>query len=517
MHPMSENISQVSNLKILLKSNFKIGTAREAGCEVIPYTPYIAKLFSLPKLAPPGPIKIDEIYKKELRPYQIADIELLASRKCSANLSEPRTGKTPTALRLFKAKGVSTYIIVAPASSLYQWKSEVHRWTDDKAFVIAPNITLAQRLAALKDFGKSFNVLIISYDSLKLIHRGDKITGLLNQVLKLKLEGIIVDEAHRIRNHRSQQAKAIFALSKIEHKHVLTGTPAHGTLPDLYSILHFLYPKVFSGYWGFVNYYFNTYEMRLGTHNVRQISSLKNPHELPQLLERISVQHKRKDVMSWLPDKTIINVKLPVTEDQKRYIDELTRKFETDHVIVENVLTQLIRIRQVCADPRLLELKTKGLPPKLEWLKQYILDNPEKPIIIFSNLTSFLEICAEELKIPNMITGKVSSINKEKVKLAFQSGSINQLLINTQAGKEALTLDRAEVAIFLDTYPPYGDVDQAENRFTTTKQENAEKEHTIIRVMMEGTYDEELYKLVDQRATQTEIVNNFKKFLKGGG
>lgn len=514
---MSNDLHQISNLKILLTSKAEIGVGRSQGFEVIPYTHYFAKQHGIPLLDAPKSTPMPEHLKENLRPYQISNIEKLLSRKSSANFSEPRTGKTPTALRLFQAKGIKTFLIVAPASSLYQWKAEVHNWTPNKAEVITGLTKPLQRKELFSQFGKSFNVLIVSYDTLKLVQRQGKMSGMLPEIIKLNFEGVIVDEAHRIRNRKSLQAKAIFALSKIPHKHVLTGTPAHGKLYDVFPILHFLYPDVFTGYWRFVNYYFNTFKINYQKANVVEIGKLKNQYELIEFIERISVQNKRKEVMKWLPDKEIITIKLPPLKEQLAYINQMVRTFEVGDIIAENVLTQLIRVRQLCNDPRVLGLPLKEEPPKITWLRQYLEDNPDKPTIVFSNLTSFLRICAEKLNITQLIVGDVSSLRREELRNDFQSGKINILFINTQAGKEALTLDRAEVAIFLDTYPPYGDIEQAENRFTTTKQENAEKDHIIIRLMIENTYDETLYKLVDKRASEAEIINNFKKFLKGGG
>ena len=77
-----------------------------------------------------------------------------------------------------------------------------------------------------------------------------------------------------------------------------------------------------------------------------------------------------------------------------------------------------------------------------------------------------------------------------------------------------MTLDRAQVAIFLDIYPPYGDIDQAENRFTATTELLKDKPHTIIQLMIEGTYDEELFELVRARASETEIINSYKQHLE---
>lgn len=515
--PKTYDLQKLTSLRILLASKEQIGTGRDEGLEVIPYTPYIAnKLIEQhTPLQPPAESFVDSSYLTDLRPYQINDIKLLINRKSSANFSEPRTGKTPTAVRLFKAKQLNKILIVAPAVALFQWKHEFIKWFNAPAEVLSPSLTTNKKLDILSKWGTEIKAIIISYDSLKLVERNGKQTGLLSNIIKHKdIDGIIVDEAHRIRNRRSLQAKAIFALSKIPNKHVLTGTPAHGKLEDLYSVLHFLYPTVFTGYWRFIYYYFDTAERtnRSTQNEYIEIIGLKNEIELPQFIDRIAVQHKRKDVMTWLPDKDYQEVKLPLTPLQTKYLKELEEDFETEHIIVENVLTQLIRARQIANAPELLDLK--GHSPKLEWLKNYIEDNPDTPTIIFTNFTKFIDLIVQNTGITNTIVGATASHRREELRNAFQDGKINTLIINTQAGKEALTLDRAQVAIFLDIYPPYGDIDQAENRFTATTQALKDKPHTIIQVMMENSYDEQLFSLVRARASETDIINSYKKHIE---
>jgi len=509
---------KISNLRILLKSKAMLGVGKSQGLEVIPYTPYAAEKYipDRPQLNPPSPVEyLPEEITEGLRDYQIEDIKKLVQRQASANFSEPRTGKTPTAIRLFKAKGLHKIIIITPAVALYQWKSEFQKWYKESAEVISPFVSKDRRDRLLKVWGTEFTALIISYDSLKLIERNGKVTGMLNKIKEHKdIDGIIVDEAHRIRNHNSKQARALFILSYIPNKHILTGTPAHGKLPDLYSLLHFLYPTIFTGYWRFIYYYFNVHKERYGGNTFEVVDELQNPYELPQFISRISVQHKRKEVMKWLPDKDQLTVVLDLNKEQKKYIKELEEEFETGDIIVANILTQLIRIRQIANDPKLIGLE--GASPKTEWLRNYLNDYPEKPLIVFSNFTQYLKSLAEELNIPYLIIGETSAERREMLKKQFQSGEINQLFINTQAGKEALTVDRAEVAIFLDMYPPYGDIDQAENRFTATTPELKEKPHLLIHVMMDKCYDKDLFELVKRRASETEIINNYKKYLKGG-
>lgn len=147
-------------------------------------------------------------------------------------------------------------------------------------------------------------------------------------------------------------------------------------------------------------------------------------------------------------------------------------------------------------------------------MKQFLKDNPDTPVIIFSKFTSFLKNISEELDLPHLIIGETSKVDRNRNKTMFQEGKINQLLINIDAGKEALTLDRAEVAIFLDKYPPAGDILQAEDRFVATTEDRKDKPHTIIEVMMKGSYDEVIYHMVRQGINTTDLINNYKTYLE---
>ena len=160
-------------------------------------------------------------------------------------------------------------------------------------------------------------------------------------------------------------------------------------------------------------------------------------NELLEFIDIHSVQRKRKDVMPWLPEKDRVKIRLKLTTEQEKYLKDLEEMFETEHVITAGILDRLIRVRQICNAPEILGLKGKS--PKIEWIKDYIKDYPNKPIIIFSKFTGFLNILAKELQTGHLITGEVSHKTRDTLKKKFQNGEINLLLINIDAGKEALT------------------------------------------------------------------------------
>lgn len=114
------------------------------------------------------------------------------------------------------------------------------------------------------------------------------------------------------------------------------------------------------------------------------------------------------------------------------------------------------------------------------------------------------------------IIGATPIKEREKIRQAFQNKERNILLLNIDAGKEALTLDTAEAIIFTDKYPPVSDIQQAEDRFIATTEDKASKAHTIIELILKNTFDEHLYDLVDKRKSETDVINNYKKYLDEG-
>lgn len=201
---------------------------------------------------------------------------------------------------------------------------------------------------------------------------------------------------------------------------------------------------------------------------------------------------------------------MPCTKEQAKYLRELEATFETEHVNTQSILERLIRERQVCAYPAILNLK--GGSPKLDWLKQYISDYPDKSIIVFSNSKKFLELVHRGVN-GCMITGDTPTQVRQQHIVSFQNGTTRLLIIQTQAGKEGLTLDRADVTIFLDTYPPAADYLQAKDRMIATKPENV-KPQEIIHLMMKGTYDERLYQMVAKGVSDTDVINDYIKYVK---
>lgn len=449
----------------------------------------------------------------ELREYQREDADFLASLPCSACFNEQRTGKTPTALETIKLRGLTDkrILIVTTASGIYQWKDEYEKWVQQSCSICIG--TLTQKKKSIDSWTHG---LIISLDSFK---ETSNRTGLIEPILKKKPEMIILDEAHKIKNPRTASAKAIFKTTKIPYRLALTGTPAQGKPYDIYSILKFLFPSDFKGYWDFLEDYFEienqTIYVKGKPRTIKTYEKFQKgkDRELQELLSTFSTQRKRKEVMPWLPDKFYQQIKLEPTKQQKKYLKDLEETYRTGEIVTTGTLDRLIRYRQICLDPSLINLEGKS--PKTEWILSYLHDYPDEQIIIFSKFTSYLCRIAEQLDTTwAMLIGSTPIKERGKFIKDFQNGDFQVFLINIDAGKEALTLDAAETTIFTDKYPPIGSIEQAEDRFIASTKDKAHKAHKIIELMMSGTFDEQLYTLLKQRKSETDIINNYNQYIE---
>lgn len=529
-------MSTITPIRVLIKgTGLGLGVGKDQGCEVFPTTDIL-----LTRCGASDETKqaIKKVHKKtielpdydsinKLREYQQEDVKFLGARKTAGCFNEQRTGKTPTALSTMKVKGVKKLLIIAPASTLYTWAEECRRWWFESLPATVVDGTAAKRKQIIENW--TTGALIISYECLRETQHvtrnefGDieevSVTGDLAYIKKHKdIEGVILDEAHRIKNHKSKQAAALFSLMYIPERLALTGTPAPGKQHEIFSILHWLYPKIFTGYWRFIDYYFTQYEEYNANGKFKVIGTFKRGKdvELQQFLDAISTRRLRSSVMSWLPEKDREVIKLPMTKEQEKYITELNDMFEIEGTDVNavNILAKLMKIRQILLAPEVLGLKGKS--PKAEWIKQYLKDYPEKKVLVFSNFTEWLKVLGKELDCNNFIIGETSKAKREELKNDFQNGKIRLLLINIKAGKEGITLDTADTAIFTDKYPPIGDVLQAEDRFVATTKDKLNTGHTIIDLVMADSYEVNILRMLENNASEVDIINNYIKYLRGG-
>lgn len=513
-----KKIYKVTPLRTHFDSDDERGTKTENGYQVVPTTPKLLKDngIDLPdEFSAPTPLTKDlntDKLHNNLRPYQYDDVLKLSTRAAGCILSEPRTGKTPTAISVFKQKGLKKFMVICPKSIVLAWKQEIIKWYPG----IQVHVIEGSAVKRKKEYDNwESGALILGYERVRIDQE-----SLLEHLKPRKhaiIEGLIVDEAHILKNHRTKTYSAIKKFSKVEHKLFLSGTIASNKPEEIFGPLSIAFPQVFNGYYNFLNYYFNTKMVKnwaAGGIDTMEIDGFKRELELQQFIDNVGTRRTQKEVLPWIKEVIPTEIKLQPTKQQVRYIKELETMFEVDDVIVQNTISALTKIRQICLAPEIADLT--GQSPKENWIKDYIQDNPDESIVIFSNSTKFLLYLSEKLNTKLMVTGQHSLKERQRSVDAFQKSKKQKiLLVNTVAGKEGLTLDAATTAIFTDTIPPASNMLQARERITNTVAERVGEDKKIFYLSMEGTYDERLFDLVAQNIENIDPVNNYKDYLKG--
>jgi SNF2 family DNA or RNA helicase len=445
------------------------------------------------------------IHNDKLREYQNQDAGYLMKRGSCLVLNEPRTGKTPTMITVLKALGTKRNLVICPSSLVLNWAKEFKQWYPEMAVQVV-NGNKKKRKEVYDNFNRVLTfthlpvVLIISKDTWKLD----------NDLHDWIFDTAIVDEAHFLRNWKSKQSEAIFKI-KATYRYPLTGTPSvkHGS--DVYGLLHFINPERYSSYWQFTDRYWEIQDNGWG----KDIANAKKAREkeLLSLMSINSVQRKRQDVMKWLPKAQHQTIPVQLEGKQLKLYNQMLDTFmaddeETEHEIdTMNKLSQLMRLRQLCLDPRLLGFDVCGSKTDalLEWA-----ENNTEPFVVMTTFSSYFELVKPELeklgKRVEVIDGSVTKSNRQRIVEDFQSGKVDILLANIIAAGTGLTLDRSDTIIFLDKSFNPADNEQAQDRIVPTTED---RYHSInvISLVADGTIDERVNEILDRKEDLTKIIN----------
>ncbi|AKL88235.1 putative helicase [Gordonia phage GMA3] len=288
-------------------------------------------------------IKDDIEYYK----HQIDGIRRGATMQSFLLADEMGLGKSLQSLTIF---GIDLYmkrsesmIIVCPTTLKMNWANEIQKFMGDVVqYMILPNKQVATREKQLTAFSQITGprILIVNYEQVK---------PHIKTLRAMHFDIMLCDEAHMIKNHKSERTKAAHALAKTcVRKFLLTGSPILNHVNDLWSLGHLIDPAAFGSYYGFIN----TYAVFGGYEN-RQIVSTKNVPELNAKLAEIMIRRLKKDVLD-LPDVNYVTRTVGLHPKQEKMYKEvvndlrLNRGNGLEAEDVDNVLTKFMRLKQIC-------------------------------------------------------------------------------------------------------------------------------------------------------------------------
>ncbi len=374
------------------------------------------------------------LFQGKLLPYQEKGVEWLSFLKkwgFSALLSdEMGLGKTVQVLAFFSSLRTNLPIlIVAPTSLIFNWKREMEKfWPSAKVHIHSgPN-----RLKDLQDQ----SIVLTSYALLRI-----------DQELfsSMHFEAIALDESQAIKSHSSQVAKAAFQLNG-RFKIAITGTPVENRSEELWSQFRFLMPEL------------------LGERG--EFQQLE-PETIRRKIKPFVLKRKKSDVQIDLPEKVDRPVWVAMTEEQQTLYDQtlsafksgLMKQVEVDGLQAHRmeVLEVILRLRQICCDPRLNGATSPGGKAELLKLMAEELVQEGKKGLIFSQFTSFLRILQKDLRAmgiePLYLDGSTPAEERGELVRRFQEEQKPHLfLLSLKAGGVGLNLTAAESVIMLDPW-----------------------------------------------------------------
>ena len=451
---------------------------------------------------------------RKLRSYQVEAVDWLtfnfASSRNSILADEMGLGKTCQSVsfvhRLNQSLNVSgPFLIIGPLATLGHWQREFEVWTDFNC-VTYHGSKIARNLIRQKELKNHFDVIITNYETV------------LSDLSFLKLIDwslLIVDEAHRLKNHYSKFTVALRQDISFDSVLLLTGTPIQNNLRELWTLLNFIAPSKFDSV--------ENFEGKWG-----EMKTAEQMHKFHDMLRPFMLRRVKKDVEK-LPPRIDTMIEVELTTLQKRFYRAI---YEKNHrylragvakghsVSLNNIAMQL---RKCCCHPYLLNgveeqvlseeigsengssIQEKNVMEKLIMAsgKMILLDkllprlkSEGHRVLIFSQMTRMLDILEDYLRFKGFlyerIDGSVSGVDRQIAIDRFSAEGSQSFcfLLSTRGCGQGINLTAADTIIMFDgDWNPQND-NQALARCHRIGQK---KEVHVYRMITRKSYEQTMF------------------------
>ncbi|KAG6959731.1 hypothetical protein JG688_00009956 [Phytophthora aleatoria] len=444
-----------------------------------------------------------------MKPYQLEGLNwMIRLHDSGVNgilADEMGLGKTLQSISLLaylrEARGIEgPHIIIVPKSTVGNWMKELKRWCPSInafKFMGSKDERAVQRETVVK---QDFDALVLSYE-VAIIEK--------SILQKIKWKYLLIDEAHRVKNENSKLSRVVREF-KVEHRLLITGTPLQNNLHELWALLNFLLPDVFSDSEDF-DAWFNVDEQE-GQENV-----IKKLHTIlrPFLLRRL-----KADVEHSLPPKIETKLYVGLSEMQREWYMRVLHRDAThlnaiggsDRVRLLNILMQL---RKVCNHPYLFEGAEPGPPyqegphlwencGKMTLLHKLLpkLQAQGSRVLIFCQMTSMMDILEDYMRFFGhdycRLDGSTKGEDRDNMMEEFNAPGSSKFcfLLSTRAGGLGINLATADIVILFDSdWNPQVDL-QAMDRAHRIGQTKIVR---VFRFITDGTVEEKIVERAERK------------------
>ncbi len=436
----------------------------------------------------------------ELREYQkegVSWLQFLREHGLSGILADDMgLGKTAQALAhllLEKESGRldRPALVILPTSLVFNWMNEAARF--------APTLSLlalqgADRKSRFSEIPR-YDVVLTTYP---LLWRDAA------ALTRHAYHMLILDEAQTVKNARSKGAEVVRRI-EARHRLCLTGTPLENHLGELWSQFDFLLPGFLGDSNAFTKYWRNPIEKQ-GDEQRRNL--------LAQRIRPFILRRRKEEVAPELPPKTIILRKVELAGSQRDLYETVRAAMDTmvrEEIASKGfgrsqivILDALLKLRQVCCDPRLVKalvaqrVKERAKLDLLMTMLPELVDEGRR-ILIFSQFTAMLALIENEVRRAGidyaLLTG--DTVDREAVVSRFKSGEVPVFLISLKAGGMGLNLTAADTVIHYDPWWNPAVENQATDRAHRLGQD---KPVFVYKLIVAGSIEEKILALQERKA-----------------
>ena len=440
----------------------RIGAARAAEVEDLlaelspgfrPPEEWSARTGALRNLSRLEPAPVPGGFDALLRPYQRIGAAWLwhlhRSGLGGVLADEMGLGKTLQALALLCAvqQGGGTSLVVCPASLVENWRREAVRFAPQlRVFVHRGE----RRIESPGELTR-WDLVLTSYGTLtrdrELLSSAD-------------FACIVADEAQHVKNRRSQNAQALRSLVA-RGRFLLTGTPVENSLDDLRSLFEFILPgyleRVPQGARAGERAWLDERLRAKTAHYILRRTKLAVAPELPARIEQVV----------WCTmEPAQAALYRSFQEKSERELFDLEASGAGDARLRLAALTQLLRLRQICCDPRLVAAAdgtAEDAPfdgsSKLESFRELVEEASDDGhrLLVFSQFTSLLALLRADLSsrdVPHCyLDGSMApSARQAEIDRFQKSADVPVFLLSLKAGGTGLNLTGADTVVHFDPW-----------------------------------------------------------------
>lgn len=446
----------------------------------------------------------------DLYPHQRADVAFLLAAKQAILGNEPGVGKTASAIRAARTlhnQGESPFpiLIVTPNTVKRTWRREFKKWWPGLTVTIVTGTALQRR----KKLATPSHIFVINWESLRAHSRlapfgsvalarcracgGEDETVSTakcevheRELNKIPFRMVIADEAHRAKDPKSKQTRALWAATgDAEYRYGLTGTPIANDATELWPLLHWMDPQEWPSKtkWldRFVDIMYNAFGGTVvsGIKPEREEEFFRSFHPRFRRMLKATVLKNLPPIVSERRDVEM-NAKQLKAYNQMR--DELLADVDGGTLMAPGVLQRTLRLLQLSSSLGEVDVIPDPKRPgefkdifrltdpssKIDAFMDDIPDFGDQSVVVFAvskQLINLLSARMTKAKIKHgLITGDQTEFERDSAIVSFQAGHTKFILCTIQAGGTGITLSRGSIMCFLQRSWSLLDQTQAENR-----------------------------------------------------